>query len=98
MRLPTITNASARESADDIDQEMVNKQVDYALANGVNFFDTSPAYCKGKSENAMGVMIVFALRHASPADRAKLMKMMTPIFGDARAGRGNPVTNDIVLY
>ena len=57
MRLPTITNASARESADDIDQEMVNKQVDYALANGVNFFDTSPAYCKGKSENAMGIAL-----------------------------------------
>lgn len=57
MRLPTITNSSARDSQDEIDQEMVNELTDYALAHGVNYFDTSPAYCKGRSEHAMGIAL-----------------------------------------
>lgn len=57
MRLPTVNNGSARDSGDEIDQEMVNRQVDYALEHGVNYFDTSPAYCKGKSEHAMGIAL-----------------------------------------
>lgn len=57
MRLPTVSNGSARESKDEIDQEMVNRLTDYALAHGVNYFDTSPAYCKGHSEHAMGVAL-----------------------------------------
>lgn len=57
MRLPTVSNVSARESDDDIDQEQVNKLVDYAIAHGVNMFDTSPAYCKGKSEKAVGIAL-----------------------------------------
>ena len=31
-----------------IDQEMVNQLVDHAMAHGVNFYDTSPAYLRGK--------------------------------------------------
>ncbi len=57
MRLPTIANTSARDSNDEIDQEMVNKMVDLAIAHGVNYFDTSPAYCKGKSEQATGIAL-----------------------------------------
>lgn len=57
MRLPTIAGGSARDGEEEIDQEMVNRQVDYALAHGINYFDTSPAYCKGKSEHAMGVAL-----------------------------------------
>lgn len=57
MRLPTMSNESARESEDTIDQDMVNRHVDYAIAHGVNYFDTSPAYCKGRSEHAMGVAL-----------------------------------------
>lgn len=57
MRLPTIMNSSARESGDEIDQEMVNRLTDYAIAHGVNYFDTSPAYCKGRSEHAMGIAL-----------------------------------------
>lgn len=57
MRLPTVSNVSARESTDDIDQEQVNKLVDYAIAHGVNLFDTSPAYCKGRSEHAVGIAL-----------------------------------------
>lgn len=50
MRLP-----QTGEAADaPIDQEMVNRQIDYALEHGVNYFDTSPAYCEGLSEKATG--------------------------------------------
>ena len=43
--------------SDDIDQEMVNALVDHAIAHGVNYFDTSPAYCRGHSEHATGVAL-----------------------------------------
>ena len=36
---------------------MVNDLVDYAIAHGVNYFDTSPAYCRGKSEHATGIAL-----------------------------------------
>ena len=57
MRLPTEDGTAARDSDAPIDQEMVNKQVDYAIEHGVNYFDTSPAYCKGKSEEATGIAL-----------------------------------------
>ncbi len=58
MRLPTANGGgSARESQDPIDQEMVNRLVDYALEHGVNYFDTSPAYCQGNSETATGIAL-----------------------------------------
>ena len=40
-----------------IDQDEVNRSIDYALAHGVNYFDTSPAYCKGESEKATGIAL-----------------------------------------
>ncbi|MCH5319280.1 MAG: aldo/keto reductase [Paramuribaculum sp.] len=57
MRLPTVDAQSARESESDIDQDAVNRSVDAALKAGVNYFDTSPAYCKGFSEHAMGIAL-----------------------------------------
>ena len=58
MRLPVEAGGSARENPNsDIDQEMVNQQVDYALAHGINYFDKSPAYCKGLSEHATGIAL-----------------------------------------
>jgi len=58
MRLPTTTTGTARENADaPIDQEAVNELVDYALAHGVNYFDTSPVYCQGHSEEATGIAL-----------------------------------------
>ena len=39
------------------DQETTNEFVDYALAHGINYFDTSPAYCRGKSEQATGIAL-----------------------------------------
>ena len=52
MRWPTL-----KEEGDPIDQETVNRLVDYAIAHGVNYFDTSPAYCKGMSERATGIAL-----------------------------------------
>ena len=57
MRWPTVSGGSARDDADAIDQEEVNRLVDFALAHGVNYFDTSPAYCKGRSERATGIAL-----------------------------------------
>ena len=58
MRLPVEAGGTAREHPDSpIDQEMVNQQVDYALEHGVNYFDTSPAYCQGMSEHATGIAL-----------------------------------------
>ena len=53
MRWPMIKGAGP-DGKDIIDQEAVNEMVDYAIANGVNYFDTSPAYLQGLSEDAAG--------------------------------------------
>lgn len=58
MRLPTTATGTARENSDaPINQEAVNEMVDYALAHGVNYFDTSPVYCQGHSEEATGIAL-----------------------------------------
>ncbi|MBR1449194.1 MAG: aldo/keto reductase [Prevotella sp.] len=51
MRLPTLPDS------DEFDQEMINSQVDYALEHGLNYFDTSPAYCRGQSEHCTGIAL-----------------------------------------
>ena len=67
MRFPTVKGDSGREDANnDLDQEKINEMVDYAIANGVNLFDTSPAYCQGRSEKAIGIALS---RH----DRSKFL-------------------------
>lgn len=58
MRLPVVGGGNPRENPDaEYDQEMINRQVDYALAHGVNYYDTSPAYCKGLSEKLTGIAL-----------------------------------------
>jgi hypothetical protein len=52
MRLP-----SKVDNTDEFDQEMINRQVDYALEHGLNYFDTSPVYCQGKSEGCTGIAL-----------------------------------------
>lgn len=56
MRLPTLnSHPGERQSGTGIiDQKMVQQEVDYAIEHGVNYFDTSPAYCQGKSEASLG--------------------------------------------
>lgn len=56
MRLPTVANPQ-NEGEPAFDQEMINKQVDYAIEHGVNYFDTSPAYCRGESETCTGIAL-----------------------------------------
>ena len=58
MRLPVQAGGTARENPDaPIDQDAVNEMVDYALAHGVNYFDTSPVYCQGLSEQSTGIAL-----------------------------------------
>ncbi len=42
---------------DIIDQDSVNELVDYALAHGINYFDSSPVYLQGQSEAATGLAL-----------------------------------------
>ena len=49
MRLPTIDGDSSK-----IDQEKVDEIFDYALKNGVNYFDTAWGYHMGNSELSVG--------------------------------------------
>ncbi len=55
MRWPTIPNPDG--NGDMIDQDAVNRLVDYAIEHGVNFFDTSPVYVQGWSERATGIAL-----------------------------------------
>lgn len=57
MRIPTVDNKSGRDSDSSLDQEQWNRLIKYAFDHGVNYFDTSPAYCKGKSEEATGIAL-----------------------------------------
>lgn len=54
MRLPETEDASGEKV---IDQEQVNRLVDYAMEHGVNYYDTSPVYCKGNSEHSLGIAL-----------------------------------------
>ncbi len=40
-----------------LDQDGVNELVDYAIAHGVNYFDTAPVYCQGFSERVTGIAL-----------------------------------------
>lgn len=49
MRLPTINGNEA-----DIDEEQTSAMVDYAMAKGINYYDTAWGYHSGNSETVMG--------------------------------------------
>jgi len=68
MRLPnrTVPEGQNLPPEEEIDQEQVNRLVKVALDHGVNYFDTSPAYCKGYSETSTGIAL-----KASGYDRSK---------------------------
>lgn len=55
MRWPTIPSPDGK--GDIIDQDAVNELVDYAIAHGVNYFDTSPVYVQGWSEKSTGIAL-----------------------------------------
>ena len=54
MRWPMIKDENGR---DIIDQEAVNRLVDYAMEHGVNYYDSSPVYLQGQSEKATGIAL-----------------------------------------
>lgn len=60
MRLPTTDGGHANGWVPDgysnaeIDQATLDAQVKTMLEHGVNYFDTSPAYCRGESERRLG--------------------------------------------
>ncbi len=51
MRWPNIPDTNK------LDQEMINRLVDYALEHGVNYFDTAPVYHGGLSERVTGIAL-----------------------------------------
>lgn len=55
MRWPTIP--AKDDKGEMIDQDAVNELVDYAIAHGVNYFDTSPVYVQGWSEKSTGIAL-----------------------------------------
>ena len=58
MRLPIEGGGSLRDNPDaKLDQDLINRMVDYAIEHGVNYFDTAPVYLKGMSEAATGVAL-----------------------------------------
>jgi len=58
MRLPVVGQSGDRQKGDEeVDQEMVNRQIDYALEHGLNYFDTSPVYTMGMSERHTGIAL-----------------------------------------
>ncbi len=63
MRLPTTDGGHANNyvkegyTASAIDQALLNRQVKTLLDAGVTYFDTSPAYCRGESEAALGTAL-----------------------------------------
>ena len=77
MRWPTIPNPEGQGMI--IDQDAVTELIDYAIAHGVNFFDTAPVYVMGQSERAVGIALK---RH--PREKffisTKMSNFMNPDF------------------
>lgn len=55
MRRPTLPAPDGTGNV--IDQEEVNRLVDYAIEHGVNYFDTAPVYVQGWSETSTGIVL-----------------------------------------
>lgn len=55
MRWPTLKSPAGDGNV--IDQDAVNELIDYAMAHGVNYYDTSPVYVQGWSEKSTGIAL-----------------------------------------
>ena len=52
MRLPTVNN-----DCNNIDEQKTAEMVDYAIKNGINYFDTAWIYHGGQSETVIGKIL-----------------------------------------
>ena len=80
MRLPVEGGNDNNKPDAAIDQELVNREVDYAIEHGVNYFDTSPAYCQGLSEKATGIAL-----HRHPRDKYFVATKMSNFAPETRS-------------
>ena len=55
MRWPTLPSPAGDGNV--IDQDEVNRLIDYAIEHGVNYFDTAPVYVQGWSEKSTGIAL-----------------------------------------
>ncbi len=86
MRWPLRTNEKGEE---EVDQDTVNELVDYAIAHGVNYFDTAPVYVRGWSETATGKALS---RH--PRDKYYIATKMS----NHRADLSRSLDSGIAMY
>ncbi len=86
MRWPLRTNDKGEE---EVDQNTVNELVDYAIAHGVNYFDTAPVYVRGWSETATGIALK---RH--PRDKFFIATKAS----NHRAGAARTLRDGIDMY
>ncbi|MDR0394173.1 MAG: aldo/keto reductase [Tannerella sp.] len=82
MRWPLRQKADG--SGEEVDQEAVNELVDYAIAHGVNYFDTAPVYVRGWSETATGIALK---RHPRES-----------FFVATKSSRSNTLESGIAMY
>ena len=73
MRWPMVKGEDGR---DHVNQEEVNRMVDFAIEHGINYFDTSPVYLGGESEQAASIALN---RH--PRDKWLIATKLS-LFGD----------------
>ena len=82
MRLPTRGGSAGGFGRNaPLDQEAVNAMIDYAIAHGVNYFDTAPAY--GESEKVTGLALS---RH--PRESFKIATKISNMNGRATLEAG----------
>lgn len=84
MRWPTLSAPGGDGNV--IDQDAVNELIDYAIAHGVTYFDTSPVYVQGWSEKSTGIALK---RH--PRDRFQIATKLSNFSNYTRE-------NSIAMY
>lgn len=84
MRWPTLPVPGGDGNV--IDQDAVNELIDYAIAHGVTYFDTSPVYVQGWSEKSTGIALK---RH--PRDRFQIATKLSNFSNYTRE-------NSIAMY
>ena len=88
MRLPTKKGLNPDNPNDEvIDQEEVNRLTNAALKYGVNYFDTSPAYMRGRSEESLGIALAQSGRPRSSYYIATKLSNFSPSQWDFESGR-----------